>query len=182
VAFEDPTVTVTGANLSGTPLTVTLHPVTPDGLTDQTADKTTQTPTEITFDAKSKLAIACWQVQVKIGDTTLKASTDKPPKDQFAVAPAPTIDNNPKLTGNSQLTVTGTQLVDLSECGVPLTFEVLSTAAGATTQRVTKATLSADGKQATLDLPKLATGAKWKEVHVLLNGKQVGQPTTIPNK
>lgn len=181
VTVKDTTVTVAGTNFFDTTsaaLSVIAHPVTPTGLTDQKIDKPTHTATQIQFDDRG-YAPACWQVQVKVGTAQAHPSPDKPPKDQFAIAPAPKVDSA-TLSGTT-LTIAGTQLVDLAECGVPLTFETLSDATGAKPQTVSKPVISADGKQATLTPPTLASGAKWKEVQILLNGKQVAT-TAITTK
>jgi hypothetical protein len=40
-------------------------------------------------------------------------------------------------------------------------------------QTITKPELSADGKQVILTTPTLVQGAKWKEIHALVNGEEV---------
>ena len=167
VAVKDTTVTVTGANFNDT-ATVTAHAAVPVAV--EKIAKPTITATQIQFDDKG-FAAACWQVQVKVGSAENAASTDKPPKDQFASAATPKIDTN-TLTG-STLKVTGADLLDLSACGgAPLTFQVLSDAAGAKPEAIAKPELT-DGKTATLTTPTLAAGAKWKEVDALVSGKPV---------
>jgi hypothetical protein len=173
VAVNGTVVTVAGANFyntSASPLAVTAHPIPPSGLADQKIEKPTSTLTQIQFDDKA-FGPACWQVQVKVGNAQAPESADKPPKDQFAVAPMPKIDAA-TLSG-TKLTVTGEQFVDLAGCGVPLSFEVVSDAPGAKPQAIAKASISADDKQASFDVPVAPQGEKWLDVHALLNGKQV---------
>jgi hypothetical protein len=173
IELKDTNVTVNGAKFqdtSGSPLTVTLHPVTPSGGAEKKVDKPNVTsPNQIQFDYKPlALATGCWQVKVQVGSAESAASTDKPPKDQFAVPPK--ID---KATPSGKtLIATGTGLIDLSSCGMPVSFEVVSSATGAKPTPVTPKFLG-DGKQATFTLPTAPAGAKWKELHVLLNGNQV---------
>jgi hypothetical protein len=180
VAVKDTTVTVTGTNFVDTvasPLSVAAHAVVPaSGVADQKIAKPIVTgATGIEFDDKAFPA-ACWQVQVKVGTAAAPASTAKPPKDEFATVPTPKIST--ATLHNAQLTVTGSEFYDLSECGgAPLTFEVLSDAAGAKPKDIAKAALSADGKKVTFNMPALAAEAKWKEVHALLGGKQVATAT-----
>ncbi len=167
VSTSGSTVTVKGTNFF-TPVAVTAHAVTPSGIADQKIENPARTLTQIQFDDKG-FAPACWQVQVRVGSAEAPPSSDKPPKDQFAVAPVPTIAS--AVLTDSKLTVTGTQFVNLEECGAKLSFEVLSDASGANPQGINMPELSADGRQATLTMPMLAAGAKWKEVHVLVNSK-----------
>jgi hypothetical protein len=172
VEFKDNAVTVTGANFqdsAGSAVSVKLHRVSAPSVPDQNIAKPTVTATQIKFDFPSA-SVGCWQVQVNVGNVQTSASTDKPPKDQFAVPPTPVIKT--AVLKGSTLTATGTGLVDLADCGTPLKFEALSSAKNATAKPIT-AKLLADGTQATFDMPALDNGTKWKELHTLLNGKQV---------
>lgn len=177
---DNSTVTVTGADFYDTPkspLTVNAHVTAPQGAKDQPVAKlTAQTLTQLQFEA-STFPSGCYQVQVKSGSQLDKASTDKPPKDEFPWFLNAKIDFA-TLSG-STLTVALDQLFNLPDCGSTLTFRVVSDVASAAPSVINNPQFSTDGKTATLTVPALPSGAKsWKSVEALINGKPMTPAVT----
>jgi len=168
------TVTVKGARLTPTPLTVSLVPQAGDTITVQAAalTKVTTDGFDITLPTgANKLHPGCWQVQVKAGALSSNLSG------MFAIPPSPTLTSAER--SDKFIFVKGNDLIDFGSCGGQLvSFKLLKKDDTDPTDLKVK---DWNNGSPLLELPDKAKDGEWK-VQVFLKGvteKKGDKPLTV---
>jgi hypothetical protein len=162
--------TVKGSGFFNLPLVVKLHPR--DPLTGEaievkpTSVSSTGDQLVLTIPDDAKPA-GCWDVLVEVAGVSSNHSN------RFVIKPNPTLDSAIRDTGRNIIIVTGDDLIDTTRCGGPLlSFKLVKE--GAASIPVTVLQSDPQTKRAALALPKAAKEGSGWSVHLLVDGKDIG--------